>query len=346
MNCKLAHKVMRQENVLQIISDCMREGGNFQVTAAKKIIGSTVLTDYNNETYKVDDIDWLQNPDSTFETRDGEESFANYYERRYRLKVKDRKQPLLVVKPKARNIRGGQDRLILLVPEFCRATGVTDQMRTNFQLMRDMAQYTRLSPRENVERLNTFNRRLQENPGAQRIFNENRMRLDRQLVQFDGRRLKQEIVYFGNEREVDLKDANADWTRNLQNNMMFKTMPLKNWFYLYPRRSKQSAREFYGVFKQVTDGFRMRVEAPTEIEIEDNNRAYAEALDTIMRNDPQFIMVVVSSNAADRYAAIKRITLCTPDSVKPVSVQVIAERTMKPIKGSVMSIATKVIAVT
>lgn len=330
---------MRQENVLQIITDCMRSGGNFHNVASKKIIGTTVLTDYNNETYKVDDIDWEQNPDSTFETKDGEESYAHYYERRYRLQIKDRRQPLLVVKPKARNIRGGQDRLVLLVPELCRATGITDEMRTNFQLMRDMSQCTRLTPRENIERLNTFNRRLQENEGAVRTFSQNRMLLDRNLVKFEGRKLRQEHVGFGN---VVVKDANADWTQKLQHNTMYTTVALKNWYFLYPRRCEESAKEFFKSFKQVTDGFGMTVDEPILVPIEDNNRAYAEELEKIMRKDPMFIMVVVSTTAADRYAAIKRTTLC-PESRIPVSVQVIVEKTMQPKKGSVMSIATKVV---
>lgn len=333
---------MRQENVLQIITDCLQQGGNFKDLVVRKIVGSTVLTDYNNETYKVDDIDWEQNPDSEFDTRDGPESYAHYYERRYRLKVRDRRQPLLVVKPKAKNIRGGKDQLILLVPELCRATGITDQMRNNFQLMRDMAEHTRLSPRENVDRLNTFNRRLQENHAATRNFQQNHMQIDKQLLQFQARRLAPEAPVFGNEKFYIPRDDKADWTHELQNNSMFKTKSLKNWFFVFPRKCEQSAREFYKVFKQIADSFQMPVEEPTWITIEDNNRAYAEELERIMRKDPLFIMVVVATNAADRYAAIKRTTLC-PESRIPVSVQVIAEKTMKPKKGSVMSIATKVV---
>lgn len=35
---------------------------------------------YNNKTYRVDDIDWDQNPNSTFKKADGSEvSFLEYY---------------------------------------------------------------------------------------------------------------------------------------------------------------------------------------------------------------------------------------------------------------------------
>lgn len=36
-----------------------------------KIIGSIVLTRYNNKTYKVDDVDFAQTAESTFQLRDG-----------------------------------------------------------------------------------------------------------------------------------------------------------------------------------------------------------------------------------------------------------------------------------
>jgi aubergine len=343
LNCKLASKVMREENVYQIIQESMRQGGNYRDTAARKVIGTTVMTDYNKESYKVSDIDWDSSPNSTFETRNGDQRFADYYLRKYGKNVRDMGQPLLVAKPTARNIRGGQDRLILLVPEFCRATGLTDQMRTNFGLMRDMAQYTRLNPREYIERLSRFNGRLQGNENATAVFNQNGMALERNLVEFDGRRLPQEIIEFGNKRKVDLVRHNADWTRELQGKSMYMTVNLTNWFIVCPRISEQKTKDFYNRhFKQVCQGFNMRTTDPEWNVIEDNNHSYAKALEGIMRKDPQFILVVVKTNASDRYAAIKRITLC-PETNRPVPVQVICDNTMTPKKGSPMSIATKVV---
>jgi PAZ domain. len=52
-----------------------RDSGNYRGTVQKALIGVTVLTRYNNKTYRVDDIDWKQSPKSTFSTyRDGEVS--------------------------------------------------------------------------------------------------------------------------------------------------------------------------------------------------------------------------------------------------------------------------------
>lgn len=52
---------------------------------------------------------------------------------RYNIQIRDQKQPMLVSRPTEKNIRGGQDEFIMLIPEICRATGLTDNMRNNFK---------------------------------------------------------------------------------------------------------------------------------------------------------------------------------------------------------------------
>jgi aubergine-like protein len=44
-------------------------------------------------------------------------------------------QPLLVSMPKDRDRRGGIEGPVLLVPELCNMTGLTDEQRANFKLM-------------------------------------------------------------------------------------------------------------------------------------------------------------------------------------------------------------------
>ena len=60
-----------------IISNC--RGQNFKDQITRKVIGVTVLTRYNNKTYRIDDIAWDKSPASTFETSEGPVSFIDYY---------------------------------------------------------------------------------------------------------------------------------------------------------------------------------------------------------------------------------------------------------------------------
>lgn len=46
----------------------------------KKIVGSTVLTRYNNKTYRIDDIEWDSTPKDTFQKGREEVSYLSYYQ--------------------------------------------------------------------------------------------------------------------------------------------------------------------------------------------------------------------------------------------------------------------------
>lgn len=88
------------------------------------VIGQVVLTGYNNNTYRVDDVDFEVNPRSTFQLRNGENvSYIDYYKKKYNIDIRNATQPLLVSKTKPRERRAGQSDLVYLVPELCRATG-------------------------------------------------------------------------------------------------------------------------------------------------------------------------------------------------------------------------------
>ena len=144
------------------------------------IIYSCFVCRYNNKTYRIDDIDWEKNPLSTFSTRSGEVSFVQYYENAYNKKITDLEQPLLVSMPKKRvsfciyvhvcacgtwsillsiceqDQRRGMDGPILLIPELCHMTGLTDEMRSDFRVMKDLAVHTRVGPKERVDTMQKF----------------------------------------------------------------------------------------------------------------------------------------------------------------------------------------------
>jgi len=56
------------------------------------MVGQTVVTKYNNRTYKIDDVEFKMNPDSKFEFGDQNDkiSFADYVEKRYKVQVENR----------------------------------------------------------------------------------------------------------------------------------------------------------------------------------------------------------------------------------------------------------------
>lgn len=54
--------------------------GGFQDDSTRSLVGTIVLTRYNNKTYRIDDILWAKTPQHTFKTSSGSElSFVDYY---------------------------------------------------------------------------------------------------------------------------------------------------------------------------------------------------------------------------------------------------------------------------
>lgn len=88
-----------------------------------------VITEYNNNTYRIMDVDWNTSPSSTFEKKRGEEivtiSYQEYYYTRYKIQITNTTQPMLITKSKQKQRNAAQaDQFVCLVPELCRPTGI------------------------------------------------------------------------------------------------------------------------------------------------------------------------------------------------------------------------------
>lgn len=100
-------------------------GSYLQKEFESLVLGLVVLTDYNNHTYRISDIDYNVGPDSTFLLKNGDPiTYREYYKSKYRITIREKRQPLLITRARPRDRRSGKCELIYLVPELCRATGV------------------------------------------------------------------------------------------------------------------------------------------------------------------------------------------------------------------------------
>lgn len=66
-------------------------------------------------------------PRSTFKPSytEDETTYEAYYRTKYNITIKDSFQFMLISVAKQRDLRAGQNELIYLIPELCRATGMT-----------------------------------------------------------------------------------------------------------------------------------------------------------------------------------------------------------------------------
>lgn len=346
MCTELVHKVMRIDTCYGLFEQCMNTRGPFQDNYKRLVIGTIVMTTYGqNKTYRVDDVDFGITPESTFETKTGPISFMQYFLDKYNVKIRDPRQPMLVSRSKARDIRAGMPELVLLVPELSRITGLSDDMRKDFQLMRALAEHTRLAPDRRIQRLEMFNSRLQQCSESSEIFRFWKTELDRRLVEVQGRVLQPETIFFSQNNEHNKISAGekAEWQSAFRNNPMFITVALNNWTIVVPRMMERRVQDFIGCLKQAAQGMSFMMRDPTIVTIpNDSPVVYVNHLEQIVQKDPQLIMCLVSNDQVDRYAAIKK--KCCIDRAVPT--QVIKDRTITPKGGNVrtlLSVATKVV---
>ena len=67
--CEISHKVLRTDSVMDQLKEILKRGRDFQTEAKKELIGTIVMTPHNNCTYRIDDIDFNESPNSTFLVR-------------------------------------------------------------------------------------------------------------------------------------------------------------------------------------------------------------------------------------------------------------------------------------
>lgn len=342
---------MREETCLDVLRDKIanagRQGGDHREQFEKEIVGTVVLTSYNNRTYSVAGVNWDMNPLSTFDTRDGKVSFKDYYQTRYRLPVREGRQPLLIARVSARDTRGGRDQPALLVPELCRTTGLTDSMRTNFHMMKALGEYTRMDPTKRVQRLMAFSKRLLTTPASSETLTKFGVAMNQNLMKIPGRVLNGEQILFGRGKVADYDAASADWTPAIRNSEMYTNETCTKWALTFPRKISQEVTAFLKLMVEVSNGFSYQMAQPKMIELNDDRvNSYAQEVGELIKKDPKLIMCVFMGAAptnAVRYATIKKLTAVA----NAIPTQCILAKTLTPKKGAnistLKSVATKVV---
>ncbi|XP_056630152.1 piwi-like protein Siwi [Diorhabda sublineata] len=337
MNCELIFKFMRTDNVYDMHLEC-KNSINYKNEFQSRIIGNVVLTYYNNKTYKVDDIDFSRTPESTFSRKDGSQmTFIQYYQEKYNIRIQITDQPLLVSRSKPREIRAGMPELILLIPELCQLTGLTDRQRENFQLMRALSDHTRVGPSQRMQKLEEFSNRLRQCPEAVSELRKWDFKLTDRLINFQGRILPQEQILGGNNAKYS-SGPQADWTRELRSLPMFYGAKMSKFAVVCPVKFKNSCQDFLQCLQRSAKGMQWNMSQPRIFDIPDDRaNSYLDTIEhLISKNNPDMIMCVVPNNSSDRYSAIKK--KCCVDRGVPTQVILAKNLTSK----GVMSIATKV----
>lgn len=324
----VSHRVLRTQTALEIMEDLVkRNPDNAQNAIKNLLIGKAVITRYNNRLYRVDDVLWEQSPTSEFSLSNGEKiTFLDYYKKSYNLDIEHHEQPLLLSIPKEKNNRNGEKKvpdMICLIPELANMTGLTEEMRTDFQMMRELAKYTKLSPTARRDSLIALCRSINKNASVRNELERWGFELDTDLYRLEGRKLPMETIKFG-DSEVSA-GPEADWGRAVGNNKVINAVDVQEWLFLATKRDSSKAEEFVTTYKRCAQNMGIRVSNPNLIYLHnDRTENYIAALKEGMHSKVQLVVFLFPSQRGDRYNSIKR--LCCIEN--PVPSQVINARTI------------------
>ncbi|XP_065166843.1 piwi-like protein Siwi [Atheta coriaria] len=357
MCAEIKHKIMKTETAHIVMRKMMneRDRQDWRTRFHERMLNTIVLTDYNNKTYRVDDVDFDRSPNTSFTLKDGSSvTFSEYYRQRYGLTITDMTQPLLVTKIKQREPRGEgcggggdgpQEATMLLIPEFCRMTGLTEEERTNRIMKDNLEKYMMPTPKTRIENLARFNARLQSNPGSMQEMKRFDLSLSKDILSLTARQLDTETLYFQpNAQACYSAMPDAEWSKNTRGKPMYRTAAMSTWAIVYSNKDKDGVQAFYANMTKAATGMKWNLGKPLITALDDarkpyDKQAFGKTIEELTAKHPNlmFVLLFVPSNRTDHYGFIKK--KLTVDKGIPSQIVVVRNCYHK----SMFSIATKVV---
>jgi aubergine-like protein len=221
LNLNTVSKIFRRDTALELLMRLRnaKDHGDLKENISQAFKGLVVLTKYNNDkTYTVDSVNLDLTPMSTFNTKDGAQSYMDYYKAKYGITIKDKGQPLLVV-----NLKKGTDiQVIHLIPELCFLSGLTEEQRANFNLMKQINEIAIGNPKSKVEESKKLLSKILGHEACKKEIERWGMTIDFKPVELKGRKLNAGNLLLkkndGGRLNVDIENT-PDLDRKIQSPM-------------------------------------------------------------------------------------------------------------------------------
>ena len=161
LNISIKNKIDSTQTILDYLKRNKYDILENQDRIKNELIGRSFKVSYSDANYKINDIIFNENPQSQKCIHNGKQkTLIQYYEDAHKIKIKNKKQPLILVKRK-----GPQNSSIDLyfIPELCSLAGLDDETVKDKQFMQELTKYTRLSPDIYVQKIDEFLKLFKDN---------------------------------------------------------------------------------------------------------------------------------------------------------------------------------------
>ncbi|XP_071068407.1 piwi-like protein 4 isoform X2 [Dasypus novemcinctus] len=336
LSADVSYKVLRSETALELMAGLHRAAGpRFPQACEQQLLGRVVLTRYNNKTYRVDDIDWSVKPTHSFRMRDGTElTYVDYYRQHYDITLSDLNQPVLVSLLKSRRGDDTEPRVAHLLPELCFLTGLTDQAASDFQLMKALAQKTRLPPSDRQQRLARLADDIQRNKNARFELETWGLRFGCQ-TSLTGRVVPSEKIL--TQDHVCQPASAADWSKDMRNCKILSARSLSKWLVICSSRGEDVSEGFLSCLRRAGASMGFNVDYPKIITVQENPASFLRAIQQHTDGNVQLVLCILPSIQKGYYDSIKKYLSWDC----PVPSQCVLARTLSR-QGVMMAVAAKI----
>jgi aubergine len=317
LNMNLVYRVVRPETawdrIKNLSTNCHLGPGELENMLEEFFKGVAVLTRYNSDkVYIIDGIDMTKSPKDKFDTKNGPVSYLEYYKTKYGHKIQNTDQPLLIHRDK----RTGME--IRLIPELCYLTGLTDEMRANFNLMKELSAITKGNAQEKLKECRDLINQFNSNNDCQQEMKNWGLTINNTPLTLSGTRItagnylmhkKQD----GNRYSFAIDDA-PDVDRKIQAEM-FSQPALNTWAIFATMKDEGLATQFVDTMKQVQGTFNYQMRPPAVFLVKSQNyRDWEAEISRTLENNKNNVQAVVLIIPGNRgkgqlYNDVKRLLM-------------------------------------
>ena len=315
LNVTLKNKILSKDTVLEYMDYYGYKTQKDKDKLKDDLIGKSFKVTYAKKNFVIDDILFDRNPNVQDFMYDGKKVvLKDYYEKKYKIKIKNLNQPLLVVK----KVDSTQKEINLyFVPELCNLAGLDDEFLKDREFMKKLANYTKLDPKDRINKTNEF---------LGLLVNNERKKEDQLSAKEKSELYGIEVTALDKHHKAyNIKETVLEGEKHskITLNKPFKVISKKDmtkWICLYRKSNYNDADYLFKSLSKASQGYGLVISEPEWVEMGDRDDAqtWVNTADDYMNgNQYKFALFLLDKN--DRhYRTIKIHSLCRQGYVSQV----------------------------
>ena len=340
LNVTLKNKIIQNETILDYLKQYKNlKDHKTQEDIKEDLKPRSFKVSYAKRNYKIDDICFDKNPQNTVFNYEGRTiNLIEYYEHAHKLKIRNPNQPLILVR---RTNSQGEPINLYFVPEFCSLSGLEDDATKDGFFMKELAKYTKLEPKDRVEKTNEFiellNDPTKNKDHPELLSSKEKCELYGIEVMpvkdlFKAYYMKDTVLIGENGKNVHSSDRTF---------RVLEKKNLSNWLCFYEESNYDDAENLYNTLSKASKAYGLKIKNPEWIEMPNKSSArdWTDTADDYFgkgKNNYDFVVFLLGKN--DRiYPQLKKHSLCTNGYVS----QVVKARSIQ--KKGAMSVCSKIL---